>query len=34
MKAVDEYFLIVVFALFLDRVHVFANFVFNMNRGT
>ena len=27
MKALDEYFLLVVFMLLLNRVHVFANFV-------
>ena len=27
MKALDEYFLMVVFKLLLNRVHVFANFV-------
>ena len=26
MKALDEYFLMVVFTLLLNRVHVFANF--------
>ena len=29
MKALDEYFLMVVLTLLLDRVHVFAKFVFN-----
>ena len=29
MKALDEYFVMVVFTLFLNTVHVFANFVFN-----
>ena len=28
MKALDEYFLMVVFMLLLNRVHVFANFIF------
>ena len=31
MKAIDEYLLMVVFTL-LSRVHVFANFMFNLNR--
>ena len=30
MKALNEYFLIVLFTLFLNTVHVFANFVFNL----
>ena len=34
MKALDEYFLMVVFTLLLNRVHVFANFIFNLNRET
>ena len=35
MKAVDEYFLIVVFTLFLPNgVHVFANFMFYLDRET
>ena len=34
MKALDEYFLIVVFTLLLNRVHVFVNFMFNMSRET
>ena len=34
MKAVDEYFLMVVFTLLLNRVHVFGNFMFNLDRGT
>ena len=29
MKALDEYFLMVVFTLLLNRVHVFANLIFN-----
>ena len=33
-KALKEYFLIVVFPLSLNRVHVFANFMFTMNRET
>ena len=32
MKALDEYFPMVVFTLLLNRVHVFANFMFNLNR--
>ena len=34
MKALDEYFLMVVFTLLLNTVHIFANFVFNLNRET
>ena len=34
MKVLDEYFLMVVFTLLLNRVHVFANFIFNLNRET
>ena len=34
MKALDEYFLIAVFPLLLNRVNVFANFMFNMDRET
>ena len=34
MKALAEYFLIVVFTLLLNRVHVFAIFMFNLNRVT
>ena len=34
MKALDEYFLMVVFTLLLNTVHVFANFMFNLNRET
>ena len=34
MKALDEYFLMVVFTLLLNTVNVFANFMFNMNRET
>ena len=30
MKALDEYFLIVVFKLLLNRVHGFANFMLNL----
>ena len=33
-KALDEYFLIVVFTLLLNRVHVFANDMVNLNRET
>ena len=32
MKALDEYFLMVVFTLLLNRVHVFAIFMFNLDR--
>ena len=32
MKALDEYFLMVVFTLLLNRVHVFANFMFNFDQ--
>ena len=34
MKALDEYFLMVVLMLLLNRVHVFANFMFHLNRET
>ena len=34
MKALDEYILIVVFTLLLNRLHLFANFMLNLNRGT
>ena len=34
MKALDEYILMVVFMLLLNRVHVFVNFMFNLNRET
>ena len=34
MKALIEYFLMVVFTLLLDRVNAFANFMFNLNRET
>ena len=34
MKALDEYFLMVVLTLLLNRVHVFANFMFHLNRET
>ena len=30
MKALDEYFLMVVFTLLLNTVHVFVNFMFNL----
>ena len=33
IKALDEYFPMVVFTLLLNRVHVFANFMVNLNRG-
>ena len=33
MKALDEYFLMVVFTLLLNRVHVLANFMFNLKRN-
>ena len=32
MKALFEYFLMVVFTLLLDTVHVLANVMFNLNR--
>ena len=32
MKALDEYFLMVVFMLLLNRVHVFANVMFNLEK--
>ena len=32
MKALDEYFLVEVFTLLLNRFHVFANFKLNLNR--
>ena len=32
MKALDEYFLMVVFMLLLNRVHGFVNFSFNLER--
>ena len=32
MKALDEYFLMVVFPLLLNRVYVSANIIFNFNR--
>ena len=31
-KALEEHFLMVVFTLLLNRVHVFANFMFNLDR--
>ena len=34
MKALDEYIPMVVFTLLLNRVHVFATFMFNLNRET
>ena len=34
MKALHEYFLMVVFTLLLNRVRVFANVMFNLNRET
>ena len=34
MKALDEYFWMVVFTLLLNRVHDFANSVFHLNRAT
>ena len=33
MKALIEYFPVVVFTLLLNRVHVFANFMFNLDRN-
>ena len=32
MKALDEYFRVVVFTLLLNRVHVLAIFMFNLDR--
>ena len=32
MKALNEYFLLVMFTLLLNGVHVLANFMLNMNR--
>ena len=34
MKALDEYFLMVVFTLLQNRVHVFAIFEFNLDSET
>ena len=34
MKDLDEYFLMVMFTLLLNRVHVFAIFMFNLDRET
>ena len=34
MKALDEYFLMVVFTLLLNRLHVFENVMFHLNRET
>ena len=34
MKALDEHFLMVVFMLLLNRVHILANFMFNLDRET
>ena len=34
MKALDEYFLMVVFTLLLNRVHVFTISMFNLDRET
>ena len=34
MKALDEYFLMVVFTLLLNTVHVFASFMLNLDRET
>ena len=34
MKALDEYFLMVVLTLLLDRVHVLRDFMLNLNRET
>ena len=31
MKALDKYFLMVVFTLLPNKIHLFANFVFNLN---
>ena len=32
MKALDQYVLVVVFTLLLNRLHAFANFMFNLDR--
>ena len=32
MKALEQHFLMVVFMLLLNRVHVFANFMFSLDR--
>ena len=34
MKALDEYFVMVVFTLLLNRLHVIANFTLNLGRET
>ena len=34
MKALNEYFLMVVFTLLLNKVHVFATFMFNLDSET
>ena len=34
MKALDEYFLMVVFILLLNQVHVFAILMFNLDQKT
>ena len=34
MKALDDYFLMVIFTLLLDRLHVFTVFMFNLDRET
>ena len=34
MKALDEYFLMVVSTLLLNAVHVFANFIFKFEHGS
>ena len=34
MKALSEYFLMVVFILLMNRVHVFTIYIFNFNRET
>ena len=34
MRAIDEYFLMVMFKLLLNTVHVFADFAFNLDRET
>ena len=34
MKALDEYFLMMVFTLLHSRLHVFAIFIFNLDRET
>ena len=33
MKALEEYFLVAVFTMLLNRVHVFENVMFHLNRN-